>query len=359
MPPRCATSTRSPHSVTRTRFIRRLGRHAGERHHHDDELDDEHDDDHHDHHDHDDDCAGTMSPRSTIVRRQLSVRARSRRANELGLGLMAVVIIGGGYVLLLLADKPDVPPDLWVFLAAVLGLDVAADLAVRRFAPRADPTLLPIAALLNGIGFIAISRPSTATLRIQAGWTAVAVGAFVATLVVVRHTRTLERYRYTFLLLGVAAFLLPPLPGIGREINGALEAVGARRTTELPARRAAVLLVIFFAAYLVDKRELLTSGTQIPRARSPRPEAPRAVVARVGFLDPRDGPSEGSRVVASSSRPRRNARPPAHPTPCRTWPAAFAMFVAASVIVNQFSNTSGGWFSVGSGERQKAVDSPR
>ena len=142
-----------------------------------------------------------------------SVTARRRRANELGLGLLAVVIMSGGYVLLLLAEKPDLPPDLWLFLVVMLGLYLVAHLAVRRFAPRADPTLLPIAALLNGIGFITISRLDRDLARIQAGWTAVAVGAFVVVLVVVRHVRTLERYRYTFLLLGVAALLLPLLPG--------------------------------------------------------------------------------------------------------------------------------------------------
>ena len=61
-------------------------------------------------------------------------------------------------MLLLLAEKPDIPADLWVFLAAVLGLYLVAHLAVRRFAPRADPTLLPIAFLLNGIGYVTISR---------------------------------------------------------------------------------------------------------------------------------------------------------------------------------------------------------
>jgi peptidoglycan glycosyltransferase len=203
-----------------------------------------------------------MSARAITARRQLSVRARSRRANELGLGLMAVVIIGGGYVLLALADKPDVPPDLWVFLAAVLGLYVAAHLAVRRFAPRADPTLLPIAALLNGIGFIAISRLDRDLARIQAGWTAVAVGAFIVTLLVVRNIRTLERYRYTCLLLGVAALLLPLLPGIGREINGARLWVHVGPLNFQPGEAAKVLLVVFFAAYLVDKRELLRSGTR-------------------------------------------------------------------------------------------------
>jgi peptidoglycan glycosyltransferase len=191
-----------------------------------------------------------------------SVTSRRRRANELGLGLMAVVITSGGYVLLLLAEKPDLPADLWLFLVAMLGLYVVAHLAVRRFAPRADPTLLPIAAALNGIGFITISRLDRDLARIQAGWTAVAVAAFVITLMLVRRIRTLETYRYTFLLLGVVALLVPLLPGIGREINGARLWVRVGPLNFQPGEAAKVLLVVFFAAYLVDKRELLRSGTR-------------------------------------------------------------------------------------------------
>jgi peptidoglycan glycosyltransferase len=197
-----------------------------------------------------------------VSKRGRSVTARRRRANELGLGLMAVVITSGGYVLLLLAEKPDLPADLWLFLLAMLGLYVVAHLAVRRFAPRADPTLLPIAAALNGIGFITISRLDRDLARIQAGWTAVAVVAFVLTLMLVRRIRTLERYRYTFLLLGVIALLVPLLPGIGREINGARLWVRVGPLNFQPGEAAKVLLVVFFAAYLVDKRELLRSGSR-------------------------------------------------------------------------------------------------
>jgi cell division protein FtsW (lipid II flippase) len=175
---------------------------------------------------------------------------------------MAVLITTGGYVLLLLAEKPDLPPDLWAFLLAVLGLYVAAHVAVRRFAPGADATLLPIAATLNGIGFIAISRLDRDLARVQAGWTAVSVAAFVLTLVLVRHIRTLERYRYTCLLIGVAALLLPSLPGIDTEINGARLWVRLGPLNFQPGEAAKVLLVVFFAAYLVEKRELLRSGTR-------------------------------------------------------------------------------------------------
>ncbi len=185
-----------------------------------------------------------------------------RGAVELRLGLMAAVIAVFGYLLVQLAEKPNLPTDLWLLVGAVIGLYVVAHLAVRRLAPDADPVLLPLAAFLNGIGFVTISRLDPALARIQAGWTAAGVGAFVLTLIVVKRVRTLERYRYTFLLLGVFALLLPLAPGIGKTINGARLWVGIGPFNFQPNEAAKVLLVIFFAAYLVDKRELLASGSR-------------------------------------------------------------------------------------------------
>lgn len=191
-----------------------------------------------------------------------STTASRRRLLELVLGLVALGITTFGYVLVQLADSPDLPPDLWLILGGVIGLFVIAHLAVRAFAPEADPTLLPLAALLTGFGFMMISRLDRDLARVQAVWAAVGVGAFVATLALVRRVRTLERYRYTFLFIGVAALVLPVLPGIGQEINGARLWVKIGPLNFQPGEAAKVLLVIFFAAYLADKRELLSSGTR-------------------------------------------------------------------------------------------------
>jgi cell division protein FtsW (lipid II flippase) len=193
--------------------------------------------------------------------------ARRRRNTELALGLLAVVIGAGGYLLLLLADGPELPPDLWGSFVAVIGLLVVAHLAVRWLAPRADPTLLPIAALLNGIGYILISRidadlPGEDLAPAQGLWTALGVGAFVATLLLVRRVNALERYRYTCLFLGVLLLLIPLVPGVGYQINGARLWVRLGPVNFQPGEAAKVLLVVFFAAYLVDKRELLAAGTR-------------------------------------------------------------------------------------------------
>jgi peptidoglycan glycosyltransferase len=195
-----------------------------------------------------------------------------RRTSELGLGILAVIVAAFGYLLVQLAQKPDVPPDLWVIFVAVLALFVGAHVAVRRLAPDADPVLLPLAALLNGLGFVTVARLDSELGRIQAIWTAVSVAAFVLALLFVRRVRTLERYRYTFLLLGMVALLLPLAPGVGRTINGARLWVRIGPVNFQPGEAGKVMLVLFFAAYLVDKREVLASGTRrIGRLHLPEP----------------------------------------------------------------------------------------
>jgi len=209
----------------------------------------------------------------------VSVLTGRRRTEELGLGVLALIIVGSGYVLLALSEAPELPANLWGFLLGILGLFVIAHLAVRRWAPGADATLLPLVATLLGIGFVTISRldlavpESQRVAPTQALWTAVGVGAFVATLVLVRNVRTLARYRYTFLLLGVVALLLPLAPGIGVELNEARLWVRFGPLTVQPGEAAKVLLVVFFAAYLVEKRELLSSGSRrIGRMYLPDPK---------------------------------------------------------------------------------------
>lgn len=186
----------------------------------------------------------------------------SRRSVELSLVLLAVLLAAGGYTLTSLAARISLPADLLPFAGVAAGAVVAAHLAVRRFAPRADGTLLGVAALLNGIGFVVIARLDPSLARYQSAWTVVAVVAFVAVLALVRRVRDLERFRYTFALVGIVALLLPVIPGLGREINGARLWVRLGPLNFQPGEAAKVLLVIFLAAYLVEKRELLTVGTR-------------------------------------------------------------------------------------------------
>jgi cell division protein FtsW (lipid II flippase) len=186
----------------------------------------------------------------------------NRRNTELGLIILAVVVTASAYVLASLGAVAELPVDIIPFLLVVLALLLAAHLAVRRFAPDADPVLLPLIALLNGLGYVVIAGLDEGLAGLQATWTAVGILAFVATLAVVRRARMLERYRYTFLLVGLVLLILPFLPGIGRTINGARIWVKVGPVNFQPGEITKIVLAVFIAAYLVDKRELLRTGTR-------------------------------------------------------------------------------------------------
>jgi cell division protein FtsW (lipid II flippase) len=196
-----------------------------------------------------------------------------RRNTELGLMLMVVIITAGAYVLASLGSDARIPANVIPFLVIVLGLLLGAHVAVRRLAPESDPILLPMAALLNGLGYVVIAGLNEKLAAAQASWTAVGIVAFVATLYFVKRPRSLERYRYTFALIGIGLLLLPLLPGIGRTINGSRIWVGIGGASFQPGEIAKVVLAIFFAAYLADQRELIaTSVWKVGPLRLPDPK---------------------------------------------------------------------------------------
>jgi cell division protein FtsW (lipid II flippase) len=213
-----------------------------------------------------------------------SALARRRRSSELVLGLLAVIIVVSGYILVQLSKQLDLPPDLWFLLAVMIGLFGVAHLGVRLLAPRSDATVLPVVALLCGIGFIMISRLDSHLARTQAVWMGIGVACFVATLALVPRSRVLERYRYTFALLGFMLLVLPLAPGIGATINGARLWVRAGPVNFQPSEIAKVLLVVFFASYLADKRELLSTGSRrVGRLMIPDPKHLLPLVLAWGF----------------------------------------------------------------------------
>lgn len=190
-----------------------------------------------------------------------------RRRTELGLIVVAVLITAGAYALAGLGQQAEIPANIGPFLGVVLALLVTAHIAVRRLAPNADGILLPLAALLNGIGYVFIVRLDEAQedggrlAGLQSLWTAVAIGAFILTLAFVRRARDLERYRYTFAALGLFLLILPLFPVIGREINGSRIWVALGPVNFQPGEVAKIVLAIFFAGYLVERRELLALST--------------------------------------------------------------------------------------------------
>jgi len=184
-----------------------------------------------------------------------------RRRTELGLLLLASGIVLGAYVLASLGTTNRMPPDLGPFLGIVIGLGLLAHLANRLFAPRAHPVVLPVVALLNGLGYVMIARLDSHEARLQAGWTAVGIVAYVITLIFVRRSRDLDRYRYLLLFGGVALLLAPLVPHLGVDINGARLWVRLGPLTGQPVEVAKLALCVFFASYFAEKRDVLAVPT--------------------------------------------------------------------------------------------------
>jgi cell division protein FtsW (lipid II flippase) len=210
---------------------------------------------------------------------------RSRRRTELvmlvfGFALVAFAFANVGYSL-----QGKLPSSVAKYLIAFMVITVLGHVAVRRLAPWADPLLLPLAALLNGLGIVMtyrlaqqgklLSAPlSPSATGIQVLYTVIGVGCFIAVLLLVREPRVLQRYTYTLGAIGLALLALPALlPASISEVYGAKIQIRLGTFTVQPEEFAKLALAISFAGYLVAKRDVLALagrrvlGIDLPRAR--------------------------------------------------------------------------------------------
>lgn len=207
-------------------------------------------------------------------------------AAALGLGMAAFVITR---VNLDVADGATRIQFLFVCYIATL-----AHVGLRRFAPYADQVVLPTATLLNLLGLVMIHRLDIAeqtraarqgsampdpTFITQATWTMLGLSLMVAVLLLLPNHRLLQRYTYTSMVVGLVLLLLPLLPPAGTTINGARLWVRIGNTSFQPGEFAKLFIGVFFAGFLVIKRESLTLirirrwGLGLPRGRDLGPIA--------------------------------------------------------------------------------------
>ena len=176
---------------------------------------------------------------------------------------------------------------------------VVAHVMVRTFAPDADPTLLPLVFLLNGLGLVFVRRVDLATgtqlAASQTVWTAVGVGVLGATLVFVRRIGELSRYQYTFGFATIALLLAPLVPGLtAGVINGAQLWIDVFGMRFQPGEVAKLTMVVFLAGYLEQHRALLSVATQrvgpllLPAARHLAPVVAAAGIALMIMAGLRD-----------------------------------------------------------------------
>jgi len=155
--------------------------------------------------------------------------------------------------------------------ALFLGLCLAAHLVIRYALPYADPYLFPLTAVLASVGIVMVYRIDPVLARQQAQWMVLGLVLFAATILTLRRgLGVLERYRYTIAAAGIVATVLPRLPGIGQQVNGAYLAIHIGSVSFQPAELAKIAIVIFLASYLRDNRQILvTAGRRVLGATIP------------------------------------------------------------------------------------------
>jgi len=184
------------------------------------------------------------------------------RSTELGLMIIAWIIVTAFYILMSLATKGALPARLDFFLAVLIAVSLAMHFAIRRYAPFASQVLLPIATLLNGVGYVEIARWNATRAGYQALWFVISGAIVVLTLKFIKSVRDLDRYRFVTLTVAMILMVLPLTPHFGENINGARLWVAIGPLSFQPIEIAKILLVFFFASYFAANRELLSTPTQ-------------------------------------------------------------------------------------------------
>jgi cell division protein FtsW (lipid II flippase) len=140
-------------------------------------------------------------------------------------------------------------------------LYLAAHLVARFAAPDSDPYLLPMAGLLTAVGVTEIYRLGPSDAFKQGLWIVIGVAAFAAALFGLRRDyRSLENYKYLFGIGAIALLFLPRLPHVGETVNGARLWVHVGPVQFQPGEFAKIFLIVFLAAYLREKREVLAQA---------------------------------------------------------------------------------------------------
>ncbi len=234
------------------------------------------------------DTAGAVTRRASLG--GVVPLPRGRRGAELIMLAFAIGLVLFAYASVGFGLNGKLPSGMFTYGLAFTAIVGVAHLAVRRLAPWADPLLLPLAALLNGLGIVMIYRlqesgrggnpgnqistMSSSTTTLQVMWSAVGMAAFIAVLALIRQPRTLQRYTYTFGAIGLVLLAIPALlPSSISAINGAKVWISVGGFSIQPGEFAKLALAVFFAGYLVTKRDVLSLagrrvlGIDLPRAR--------------------------------------------------------------------------------------------
>ncbi|MFJ4871208.1 FtsW/RodA/SpoVE family cell cycle protein [Streptomyces sp. NPDC088757] len=218
-----------------------------------------------------------------------AIEAPSRRNTELALLAFAVVIPVFAYLNVGLAIDGKVPAGMLGYGLGLTLLAGVAHLVVRKWAPYADPLLLPLATLLNGMGLVLIWRLDQSprliatSMRLyksfspdapsQMMYSAIGIAMFVGVLLLLKDHRVLQRYTYISMMVALVLLLLPLVPGLGTDSFGAKIWIRVGGFSIQPGEFAKLVLAVFFSGYLMVKRDALAlasrrfMGLYLPRGR--------------------------------------------------------------------------------------------
>ena len=187
----------------------------------------------------------------------------SARNRELVGLIPASLLLMAGFAGVFIQRSNHIPNLTLTYGAIFLGLCVAGHIFIRITLPNADPYMFPLVALLACFGIVMIYRIDTTLARQQAQWFVLGLILFAATIVVFRDYRRLEQYRYLIVFASLGLLILPRVPGLGDQVNGAYLGVRIPGLFVFqPAEFAKIGLVIFLASYLRDTRQVMVMGAR-------------------------------------------------------------------------------------------------
>lgn len=164
----------------------------------------------------------------------------------------------------ILPTVPDLIPVLGL-IALLIGMNVLLSFIF----PRADQVLLPLVGLLSGLGMLMVTRigasptvddPTLGTRQLL--WVLLGLVVCMVTLIGLRNMRWLRRYQYIWAVLGIGL--------VAATLANALRVKNLDSPTHdqlnfgpfnlQPSELLKIFIVVFFAAYLSENRDVLAEG---------------------------------------------------------------------------------------------------
>ncbi|MER6572684.1 FtsW/RodA/SpoVE family cell cycle protein [Streptomyces sp. NPDC001093] len=244
---------------------------------------------------------GRRGPAKLAVRPGRPGRLSDRNL-ELVLLVGAILVCCYGYAETALAVSGKLPPSMALTCLTAAVMPVVCHVTVRRFAPHADPLILPLATLLSGLGLVLIHRldiayashyhHSTAAASGQLMWCGIAVAVLAAAVALLTDHRRLQRYPYVTITAGLVLLMAPAFyPG---DVYGAKRWIFIGPLSFQPGEFVKIVIVVFFAGYLTLRRDALALagrrflGMYLPRGRQLGPVAAVWILSLLVLIFERD-----------------------------------------------------------------------